>query len=62
MSETLCFFTVIRNNVLDFHLPNICSNWETLDNPGSVGQKSGLWAMSPVLLIWIVVILFITTL
>lgn len=59
MPETLCFLTVIRNNFLDFRLSNISSSWEILDNPGSVGQKSGLWAMSPVLLIWILVILLL---
>lgn len=43
MSETLGFLTVIRNNSLDFYLSNIYSNWETPDNPGGVGQKSGLY-------------------
>lgn len=58
-TEILCFLTVIRNNILDFYLSNISSSWETLDNPGDVSQKSGLWAMSSVLLIWILAILLL---
>lgn len=41
MSEALCFFIVIRNNILDFSLSNISSSWEIqiLYNQGGIDQK-----------------------